>query len=606
MVVSTEKKRQAYDLFQLSCDLTAGAISVSAAAGTYSPEKVIEAAALSTSFMRSTSILENLNELAMNHTIFLSKPEVDKLSMLCERFSKMQTTGWTPPTMPEEIGKEEPDIEFPKSVFSDDTERYITSIAESQQVDRAAVAVAVLAVMATAAQGKFVVKYPDRSHHKEPLNLYCLICANPSERKSTAYKHIAKPLFEWVEGQKECYKASMTECEAAAKASKAEAAALEKALKSTQLDDETRKELTDKLKSAEQRKAEVKAPVSPYCIFGDITPESLAKELQSTNEQGAIFNDESTTLRIMSGLYNNGRSVNNEIYLKAYDGGWVDVRRMSGNPIHLHQPLLSMLIYGQPAVIDQILTNEELIGNGMISRFCISYPKSMVEDRTAFVESEPNQSAFESYKATILDYMDIPRQEIPKTLCFSSEAIDFLKSDGYLQYLTDLPKKHGALHDNGEEAGKLAGHFIRICGLLHLLEHPAISKAIGTEAPLPEISKETTIRAIHISKFFVDSLIWFVRKSSQKESNNLEKVYQAVLAQTIYKGKSFTDIRSIQVSVRKTRELATVKAVKEILFQLQDMGLIDIDDQCSGTRRKLIFVNPLAVKKESERWKSLE
>ena len=230
----------------------------------------------------------------------------------------------------------------------------------------------------------------------------------------------------------------------------------------------------------------------------------------------------------------------------------------------------------------------------------------MVEDRTAFVESEPNQSAFESYKATILDYMDIPRQEIPKTLCFSSEAIDFLKSDGYLQYLTDLPKKHGALHDNGEEAGKLAGHFIRICGLLHLLEHPAISKAIGTEAPLPEISKETTIRAIHISKFFVDCLIWFVRKSSQKESNNLEKVYQAVLAQTIYKGKSFTDIRSIQVSVRKTRELATVKAVKEILFQLQDMGLIDIDDQCSGTRRKLIFVNPLAVKKESERWKSLE
>ena len=172
--------------------------------------------------------------------------------------------------------------------------------------------------------------------------------------------------------------------------------------------------------------------------------------------------------------------------------------------------------------------------------------------------------------------------------------------------MTDLPKKHGALHDNGEEAGKLAGHFIRICGLLHLLEHPAISKAIGTEAPLPEISKETTIRAIHISKFFVDSLIWFVRKSSQKESNNLEKVYQAVLAQTIYKGKSFTDIRSIQVLVRKTRELATVKAVKEILFQLQDMGLIDIDDQCSGTRRKLIFVNPLAVKKESERWKSLE
>lgn len=109
-----------------------------------------------------------------------------------------------------------------------------------------------------------------------------------------------------------------------------------------------------------------------------------------------------------------------------------------------------------------------------------------------------------------------------------------------------------------------------------------------------------------ISKFFVDTLIWFVRKSSQKESNNLEKVYQAVLAQTIYKGKSYTDIRSIQVSVRKTRELATVKAVKEILYQLQDMGLIDIDDQCSGTRRKLIFVNPLAVKKESERWKSLE
>ena len=534
--------------------------------------------------------------------------------MLTKHFSQIDAAGWTPPTMIGKSTEDNPELDFPAGVFDSDIERYLDSVAESQQVDRAAAAVAVLAVIATAVQGKFLIRYPDSTGHLETLNLYCLIVASPSERKTTVSKLLMKPVYEWQNSKVESYGKLIAEYNAESKAADSDAAGAAKALKSSKkLEEADREELKNRIHAAEIKKANMKKPESPYHIFSDITPEALAKSLQECGEKGAIFNDEPDTLRIMTGLYNDGKVGNMGVYLKSYDGGVIDVRRSSGDAIHLKNPLMTMLVYGQPKIVDDILTNPELVGNGMISRFCLAYPKSMVEKRQAFVDVKPDTDAFNQFSTTIMDYLDMQNPERPKTLYFSEDAKRFLCEDGYVQYLWDLPKKGRPLQDHGEEAGKLPGNFMRICGLLHLLENPAHCKAFDSDADLTPISVDTVKRAIHISKYFVDTLIWFTNRSDSLDTSLLRKVFDAILDQTVYNGKAFTDVRSINIATRKTQGLKESRALYSILYQLQDAGLIYIDDQCTGTKRKLVFVNPLAVcaelgeaapssPKTSERW----
>ena len=604
MTITQKKTEKAKELLNLSSDLTKGNVSINYAVGSYSIETVLHSIAIGRSFDTSLGLLSQITDAMARRTVSatMTKSEVDILAVLNKHFDEMDVTGWIAPTMPGEPTEETPNLEFPKGVFDECTEKYIDSVARSQQVDRAAVAVAVLAVLATSVQGKFKIWYPDETNHLHTLNLYCLIAASPSERKSTISKLLMKPVFDWQKEKIESYNELIAKYTAEKNAAESDAAGASKALKSSKskdLTDEERQELENRIKTATLKKAELKAPESPYHIFSDITPEALAQSLQDCGQRGAIFNDEPSALKIIAGLYNNGQVGNIDIYLHSYDGGFTDVRRAGGRTsIHLDNPLLTMLIYGQPSIINSILTNPELVGNGMISRFCLAYPKSKVEDRTAFVYEKPDENAFKYFSSTIQEYLNIQNPESPKYLHFSKEAIDFLKQDGYLQWLIDLPKKGRPLHDHGEEAGKLHDHFIRICGLLHLLENPSLYESFKTEAPITPIGVDTVTRAIHISKYFVDTLIWFVNRSDNTDTSLLRKVFEAVMEKTVYSGHAFTDIRSVQTATRKTQGLESVKDLKNALYQLQDSGLIAIDDKCTGTRRNLIFINPMAAEKE--------
>ena len=90
---------------------------------------------------------------------------------------------------------------FPVEVLPDGIRVYIEAVAESLQVPVDMVASFVLAISSLAIQGKYVILV--KADWMETLNLYVLVVARPSERKTPTLKEVSKPVFDYVKKENE-------------------------------------------------------------------------------------------------------------------------------------------------------------------------------------------------------------------------------------------------------------------------------------------------------------------------------------------------------------------------------------------------------------------
>lgn len=81
---------------------------------------------------------------------------------------------------------------FPVEVFPNKLRRYIEAVAEHTQTPVDMTSVAVLTAVANSVQGKF--KIESKKDYTEPLNIYCMVVAKPSERKSAITSIVTKPI----------------------------------------------------------------------------------------------------------------------------------------------------------------------------------------------------------------------------------------------------------------------------------------------------------------------------------------------------------------------------------------------------------------------------
>ena len=82
---------------------------------------------------------------------------------------------------------------FPIKDFPNKLREYIEAVAEELQVPIDMVGTGVLAILALCNQGKYVVQ--GKEGWLEPLNLYAINIARPSERKSPTITKITKPIY---------------------------------------------------------------------------------------------------------------------------------------------------------------------------------------------------------------------------------------------------------------------------------------------------------------------------------------------------------------------------------------------------------------------------
>ena len=359
---------------------------------------------------------------------------------------------------------------FPVEALPPILRDYALAVAESLQAPVDMAAVGLLTVCALAAQGTWKIEVkPD---WVEPLNLYALIIAPPSERKSPVLREIARPVYAFEADEQARREQPIREYQAKRSIlEKRLAAAIDAAAKpakgkspAAQADGLCAEQDVYNLQQELAGLPEVK----PFRLLADdVTPEALTSLLATYGGQLGVFSAEGGLFKILAGLYS-GQSANIDGFLKAYSGDPVRIDRKGRPSETIQDPALTLLLMSQPQVHAEIPGNAEFGGRGLLARFLYCLPVSRVGTRAYRTTPIPAdvRDAFDRALAPLLEMQ--ANHTGPAQIIRLSDEADAL-SEAFSLSLE--PRLHGDLADIEGWAGKYHGQVARIAGVLHCFEN---------------------------------------------------------------------------------------------------------------------------------------
>lgn len=465
-------------------------------------------------------------------------------------------------------------VSFPIDAFPSVFREYAIAVAESLQVSIDMVAVAILGLAALCLQGIFTVQ--PKEDWQEPLNLYILIIARPSERKSPTMKEITRPVYEYVNGINKDRQSEISEYNIKKDVLSKKISHLKESVvrnkKNASMQDilDTQKELEE---------LEEVAPLR--IIVDDVTTEALVKIMKENEERISIVTAEGGIFGMLAGRYNNQPNI--DIVLKAYSGEPYSSDRIGRKGEGLNNPLLTLLIMTQPVVVDEAMQNKEFRERGLLARFMYSLPGSKVGKRT--YKSKPiSQSVREDYDILTNRLLSLRdwKFETGTNIRFSKEA-DKLSEN----FANEIESK---LLDDYEEiedwAGKFHGQTMRIAGILHGIKHLQA-------APTTLLEGRTMNEAITIGRYFLDHAIAAFQIAGLTDAREIKD------AKYILKRIDKRDNKDKSISKRDLFQLCngTLKTVDDMqpgLDELVKHGYIRIykNNTTGGRPKDIIEVNP--------------
>lgn len=338
---------------------------------------------------------------------------------------------------------------FPIDALPDVLKNYVSDVAESTQTPIDMAGVASLALMSIAMQPRY--KVIGKADWEEQLSLYCMIVAEPSDRKSAVFNQIIKVIQSFEAEYNEHHSIDVLK-------SQEEHSSLEKKYKKAVKDHENGKITKDEYDEA-FRKYSTHKVIKPISLtLDDVTSESLTNEIESQDGCIALVSSEGGIFDIISGSYTNFPNI--DIFLKGYSGDFIKVSRIGRPSLYVKNPRLTILLTVQPKVLESVVNNGTFTGRGLSARFLYSVPKSLVGSRK--FETKPidfdNKKRFSDLIHEIL--------KEPKTstiyISLSNEAYSLLK-DYYESFESRLATD---LKEIGGWAGKLVGNILRISALI--------------------------------------------------------------------------------------------------------------------------------------------
>ena len=356
---------------------------------------------------------------------------------------------------------------------------YVMAVSENTATAVDMPAIAALALVAAAVQGKFIIE--GKSDYYEQLNLYFLIIAKSGERKSSIIKTMTKAIYQYEREENNRRKPMIAEEEAQLNRWRA------------QIEKYERKDLreeADNLRrecfALEQRR------IRPLrLIADDTTPEALTSLMADNKGIITVISTEGGLFDIFNGKYSSN-VVSIDPVLKAYTGDPIRVDRKGREAESIDTPALTMLLSAQESVLEGLLSNEAFRNRGLTGRFLYSKPKSMMGHRQFDTPAIPNNLS-ENYNQILLNLFALPYPDNGVPLIkLGDDALEFYREfskeiEGRL--LTDL-------EDMSDWGGKCAGAALRIAGLLHCVEHCA-----APDKTL--VSGRTMKRATKITRYFL-------------------------------------------------------------------------------------------------------
>lgn len=469
---------------------------------------------------------------------------------------------------------------FPRGVFPPMLERYLDSAAENVQVDRAMIGAAMLAACALCLQGRCKIAYPSGSGHDEQLCLYLVIVGSPGERKSSAFNKAVLPVRKWQETRREEYKQELVAYETACKIKAKHAEAMERQLGEKNLTDEKRQRLEEDLTALALKQKDSTPPISPEILATDTTVEALSNLMELTGETAGIFSDEADFLKILAGLYNSGKAGNLQLPLQAYDGSSF-FRQRGGGTVFLKRPLLSVCLYAQPALYEEIRSNSDLQGRGMIGRLLFCVPEEMAGHRDVRKCVKIDKAAEAAYCDLLGDFLDTPQQpeetmpKIPWTPEAAKRMLD------YLQQLENSMQSGMPMESAKDYASKAGGVANRIAGILHML--------LTRDAAKP-VTLDTAEKAIQLHTYFFAQKLEAMEQEETREERLESVISKKLAALTLAEGRAYTTVSRLQRKVKNISGLRTARELEPFLEAMESKNWIEIDQQSKNKRR--LYISP--------------
>lgn len=391
--------------------------------------------------------------------------------------------------IPFEPFEDDPESEtklFPVDCLPGEIQGIVKDTAESLQVPVDFPAMAVFGVISACVQGKYIIQVkPD---WKEQINLYLLLIARPSERKSPTLQVFTPPLNQYVEEENKFRELAIQEY-------RTKKAILEGAVESA------KKKLSNSIAKGEpvnyteidraQKDLASLKEVNPIRLVADnVTPEKLVTLMAENEGKMSIISAEGGIFNILSGMYSDQTNI--DLVLKAYTGEPFTSDRIGRKTEYIKNPHLTMLLMVQPSILEGITGNSDFNGRGLTARFLYAYPESMI-GKGRRLETKPiAEDSKDIYECLIRSLLRIPQREEPELLTLSHEA--YLVFSDFYYYVED--RLNGEFYGMELWAGKIVGNAVRIAGILHC----CINQERSAGEP---ISGKTMQGAVEIAKYFI-------------------------------------------------------------------------------------------------------
>ncbi len=305
---------------------------------------------------------------------------------------------------------------FPTEALPKVVRDYVAAVAESTQTPVDMSASAALAILALCEQGKFRIR--GKSDWVEPLNLFVVVVAEPSERKSAVINLMTRPVNAFE-----------------AEYNRQNAAELETNKMNKRILERRQRALEDKAAKGKAEEGEIaelakkladykeKSPLRLY--VDDVTTEKLTSVLADGNGKAAIVSAEGGIFDMLSGLYS--KNVNIDVMLKGYSGDSIRVDRIGRNSESVMNPALTILLAVQPNVLSGVMQNGTFRGRGLTARFLYCMPRSIVGNRRYRTEPIPTDVA-RQYDLLIRNLLEEEQEGEPEEINLSPEADNLLES----------------------------------------------------------------------------------------------------------------------------------------------------------------------------------
>lgn len=474
---------------------------------------------------------------------------------------------------------------FPMDALTPVLRNYASAIAESTQTSPDMSAVGILSIVSAAMRNLY--KVAGKADWHEPTNLYGLIIAEPSERKSAVISLLTKPIDEYVREYNDAHKVEFEMSRAAKQKLENRKNSLISSSKKKGSDDSA-EDFNDALQDVVEQlvRFQEKKPLKIY--VDDTTPEKLVETLAENNNAISIISSEGGIFDVLAGTYSS--KVNIDVFLKAYSGERISVDRIMRNSVSIEAACLTILLSVQPIVIGDLMKNEKFRHRGLTARFLYTQPKSLVGERNFRSQSIPPES-YEAFRSLIYNILSEERGKDASIIRLDSRAERVLE-DFYNWTEKRLVDEFSMY---GDWIGKLVGNTLRIAGIL--ARSSVMKKDVG-EAFLENdnpivISGEIMTNAVRIGKYFFSHA---VRAYSAMGVYSEFRALLKVLSKIKEKNLHTLCRRDL---MRNCGWLSSAEEAQRILSDLEDYGYIrliaiDNSDKLRGGRPKnpTYAVNP--------------